>query len=139
MHTIVRPATSLDTAFVFSSWLRSLRPHAPMLKTLFMRGQHALIESIIRRPGTQVSVLCLEEAPETILGWICWSKGTAHYVYVKADFRCMGFATRLLEATTGLDSVSYTHRTPAVRFFGRYAPVYDPYILLTDYTRFANV
>ena len=119
-----------DLAFVYSSWLKSLRPHSSVYKYLFFKGQHALITRILQAPKTVVTVCTLPDTPDVILGWVCCQPGVVHYVYVKADFRQMGLASTLLHAAlTPIVDLVYTHYTPAVKYFVRYTANYDPYLL----------
>jgi hypothetical protein len=130
LATHVRDMVDTDVSFVYSSWLKSLRPHSKVLKYLFFLGQHRLIESLLARPGVSVGVICLDESPEVILGWICHEFGIVHYLYVKSEFRRLGLANKMLQDRKLTDDgVAYTHHTPAVQFFNKINAVYDPYLL----------
>lgn len=110
---IVRDATDTDASFVFSSWLRSYSesPFARGLRRrVFFERHHRLIEELLRRPSVTVRVAALASDPVVLLGWCAGEPGTLHYVYVKAAWRGIGIARRLVGEIPGGVRV-YSHRT----------------------------
>jgi hypothetical protein len=58
------------------------------------------------------SVLCAvsKDDPDQIFGWVCYAPDKIlHYIYVKHPFRDLGIANKLLELSTGTDTVTFTH------------------------------
>lgn len=115
LYTVRKP-TSADTPFIFSGWLESYANSSPLTvnipKTLFFDGHRALITPLLS--NAQVVVACLPDDPGVLLGFACGEPvdGLLHYVYVKAAFRRMGVATRLVDALgIKVGACSCTHWT----------------------------
>lgn len=112
-----RPATSEDTGFVFSSWLKSYR-NAPqsrlMLNNIYFQNQHDIIEDILKKSVVMIAVN--EQDPSQIFGYIVYEKPSMlHYVYVKYTYRKMGIARLLFQHAELLNPIIITHqprRTP---------------------------
>jgi len=109
---IVRPySPENDTAFVFSSWLRSYRfslQTKDIPTAFYYRCHHKLIEDILERPDVRISVACLQTDPSLIFGWACFEGPVLHYIFVKPPYRRLGIAKTLVR----LSSMKYyTHQT----------------------------
>jgi GNAT superfamily N-acetyltransferase len=62
----------------------------------------------------QVTIACVEEAEDEILGWLCWEDAdptVLHYLYVKGPYRHKGVAKYLLEPVLDRHNVVMTHWT----------------------------
>ena len=94
---------------VRTQWKRTLTPKHPfagrvhaglgyMLPELWARACHAVIDDLMRRG--QCEVVCDEESPEVILGWVCWDthgdEVRVHYVYTSPKVRRRGLGRFLL-------------------------------------------
>lgn len=143
-HLLIRPGRPEDANFLFNSWLKSYRRSwfaQRIPNDVFYAQQHLVIEDILNRPLTRVSVITPAGDPDTICGYAVTEAidGAAskaaivHYVYVKETFRKLGLATRLLQAAgVGADAqiVFLSHIT------SHFAPlaekrgyVYNPFVL----------
>lgn len=118
-------------AFVSKSWLASFRSSdwaGPVPNNLFEQVYADAIRQLLER-GAQVLVACNPDAPDHVLGWICFERTrddrpVVHYMYTKSLFRRRGVARSLL-AAAGIDPKArffYTYRTERARLFpgGRY-------------------
>lgn len=118
----IRPSTKEDVSFVMDSWLRSFRksPYSGVVpRNLYVQVYSECIRQLLAR-GARLMVACNPEAPEQILGFICYeSPGVLHYVYVKELYRDSGIAKSLV-AYAGLDrkTMRYTFRTFGSRWLG---------------------
>jgi len=87
-----------DEAFIFQTWLQGLY-HGNSLFNLidhdiYFTNYRKVIESLLKT--AQVSVACLKDDPEIILGYSI-SQGTKlHWVHVKEAWRKIGIAKELL-------------------------------------------
>lgn len=121
----IRPAEPGDHAFIFRSWLMGayhgnragkgvrVPVGAPgdylgsIDQDAFMKGYHKYIESMLT--GATVSVACLRENPDVILGFSVSSGPVLHWVFVKPDWRKIGIARDLvpqyIETVTGFSRV----------------------------------
>jgi GNAT superfamily N-acetyltransferase len=132
----IRSHTLTDLALVFSSWLRSMPPARDVSRDVHFRGQHALIEAILARPGALLRVACVPDDPEVILGWACVEHAPhdasghpslVHFAYVKDAFRRRGIARALLADVA--PRCRYTHRPHSVDVHAlhlAHVAVYDP-------------
>lgn len=136
---VLRAFESADTAFLFSSWLKSYRD-APAVagipNSLYYAGQHALIERLLGQSA--VIVACSSEDPSQIMGYGVGrlSNGPTghaalHWLYVKHPFRGFGIAKAIEGAlVAGATTVSYTHRVKACDRLMRSRPyVFNPFLL----------
>jgi ribosomal protein S18 acetylase RimI-like enzyme len=131
---LLRPGTVEDHGRVFSDWLHSFWDTAKgrMPKTVFMGGQHRVVEQLLNR--ARIVVLSPTDAPNHIIGWavgehlggVC----VLHYAYVKKEYRHLGFAQRLVaELKTGCDSIQHTHETKAAEgLLTRLGSTFNPFI-----------
>lgn len=123
----LRPGREGDLPLVYHSWLHTLREASPwdvLSRTVYFRGQHAVIENILARAGLVVAAL--EDDPDQILGYAVAEPGVLHWVYVKSLFRRYGVARALLAELDLPSPVVYTHKTKwCARLFKN--GVYDPF------------
>lgn len=109
----IRRAIAGDFNFIMNSWTESYRrspfaKHIP--KYTFHTNHHDLMEAAI----DQSNVLCAvsKDNPDQIFGWVCFEPTETkilHYIYVKHPFRDLGIARKLLEQSTGTESITFTH------------------------------
>ena len=110
----LRPATPDDRGYIIDSWLQSFRgsPFAQRLPSdvYWSRyGQAGLVEDLVGQASLVVA--CLPDDPTYIYGWLCAQRGGClHYVFVRHDFRRMGFASRLVGVVEP-EIVTVTHMT----------------------------
>lgn len=138
----IRPATSEDVSFLFSSWLKSLRDSGVASRgisnTIFFEGQHKLIEKILQ--NASVHVACSVDNPAQLYGYIVAEKiegiFVMHYIYVKHTFRRMGIGQALLNSfshDSGAASCA-THLTRmGERLLVKYNFIYHPYLIMLNY------
>lgn len=130
----VRPATEADQGRIYSDWLHSHWDTAKgrMPKTVYMSGQHRLIEDLLKK--SMCVVACTEEAPDHIIGWASGERrngiAVLHYVYVKKEYRMLGFGRRLVDfITEDCSGRQHTHETkPAEAFIRSLGSTFNPYI-----------
>lgn len=97
----VRAANLGDRAYVIETWLQSYRdsvfasrlPHDVYWSRF---GHVGLVEDTLER--VPVTVLCMPDEPAFIYGWACAGGGRLEYVFVRHDFRRLGFGTELLRS-----------------------------------------
>lgn len=135
---VLRERRESDDAMIIDSWLRSglqypvftpecgrppirLRPpHGLLLST-----NRTILQKIL--PSTSVSVLCDPEDSDHIIGWICYEKDCLHFIFVKFNFRRLGFANELMKGASLPDECQVSWRTPALNFFKKYSWTWNPY------------
>ena len=108
---VERPGLESDVPFVFSTWLRGLRPELAEMRTDdFHALQHQRIERLLA--SNHLVVLHPEGSPAVIAAWAVLDPGQdiAHYVHVRNEYRGKGCAKRLLAGRTIV-----THMTKAAR------------------------
>lgn len=98
----VRPAKDSDKAFILATFLRgvyygdswfSLIP-----KDIFMNNYKYIAEDLLSNPNTIVTIACLPEDPDVILGYSILGKyyQRLDWVYVKSAWRRKGIAKALV-------------------------------------------
>ena len=119
---LIRPGTTDDRPFVFSTTLRGLldaTPHTAAPDT-YHSGQ-LMLERTFERTHVLL-VACVPEYPETILGYVLVCGDVLVSIVVKGAFREMGLGRALIEAL-GVGPTYYAFRVPAlVQFLRRVAP-----------------
>lgn len=139
----IRQATPDDLRFVRDSWFESYRRggFAPEIGfDLFSEGQRRLIDHLTDvedRPAI-IRVAYALNAPDEILGWICWEHATdgnqqvLHYVYVKNAYRKMGIAEGLIDRAKNSHGFKfYSHQTRAgIQLAKKYGFRYNPYFTM---------
>jgi hypothetical protein len=135
-EVVVRPMVETDRSFVLATWLNSYRHGAPATRKLstdlYYRHHHPLAEAALTR--STVSVACLPDTPNVILGYLIVEGPVIHFAYVKQAFRRMRVLSQLLDDSTlppDLADVAVTHGTH--NFFdwlhAKYpACVFNPYL-----------
>jgi hypothetical protein len=123
---LVRPGTQADESFIFATWLQGLRHGNELYKLIeadtYYRQYHRVIESILNAPGVKVSVACLKESPDVILGYAVHRGDALHWVHVKKAWRGIGIAKSLappnLKTVTHVNrlGVSYVNNHPGLVF-----------------------
>jgi len=114
---LIRPAKPEDVKFIMSSWKQSWRvcPWAGCIRNdRFYDDIRATIEGLLGR-GATLTVACISEQPDAILGWLCSEvlpDGTCavHYTYTKDPYLRMGIGAKLVEAAPGTKPGLYTFR-----------------------------
>jgi GNAT superfamily N-acetyltransferase len=140
----IRKATEADVAFIFSSWLKSMRNSGysyGVPNVTFYAEHHKVLERLLK--SCEVYVACDEANVADIYGYICAERVDGffvmHFAYVKHTYRRLGIGTMLLNAFQHDASTAalYTHMTKIGRLLeAKYNLVYNPYIALTpDYRK----
>lgn len=90
----------LDIPFIMSTWLRGLRYGNPWFhlieKNVYYKVYKAVIESILSKETTSVTIACLKDDPEVILGFCVYDGPRLHWVHVKQAWRNIGIARALV-------------------------------------------
>jgi ribosomal protein S18 acetylase RimI-like enzyme len=133
----IRVATETDKPFIFSNWLRHYKNRSYFAKrirnSIFYKWHHLVIEKILDRPNTLSLIAHPPEEPEVILGFMiseAWPDGSViHFVYIKPQFKKMGIAKKLFEASKLQETQFFTHWTFDVDELTQKLPnlTYDPY------------
>lgn len=117
---VIRQGTEDDFPFILNSWLKShceskiLSPYLP--REMYFHLHHPILEAILARPTTKISMAVNTEDPTLIYGYCVYeilkSANVFHYVYVKRAFNGFGIATDLINSMPfKLDNVYVTHLT----------------------------
>lgn len=86
-------STLLKGIYYGDSWF-SLIP-----KDIFMSNYHPHIERLLSAPGVDVTIACLGEDPDVIIGYSVTTNTILHYVFCKRSWRKIGVAKLLLPQT----------------------------------------
>lgn len=91
-----------DKNFVLATFLRGLYYGNSWFnlvpKDIFMKEYKVIAEALISNSNTFISIACLKEDPDVILGYSILSSNfnTIHWVYVKSNWRRNGIGSSLL-------------------------------------------
>ena len=135
---IMRMRRETDDAMIIDSWLRSglqypiFTPECgrPPIR---LRPPHGLLLSTNRTflqkilPSTSVAVLCDPEDKDHIIGWICYEEDCLHFIFVKFNFRRLGFGNELMKKADLPEECQVSWRTPALNFFKNHEWTWNPY------------
>lgn len=107
---IYRAAVPADIPFVYATFLHGLRfgnaRFKRMTKAQFYKAYHDKLTTILADPDTTVTLACLQDDPNEILGYSVTAPDTLHCIYVKKVFRHSGIGQNLLPYP--LKRVSFT-------------------------------
>lgn len=135
----LRPALDNDKAFIKKSWVNSFGVSdfaKPIQKQIYRSHHSTIVEHLLQK--SQTMILCNKEEEEEILSFVTYRKlpqmFIIDYIYTKAPYRKMKFASYLLaKITNQLDDdtiVFHTHETnPWKSFKNALKSEYDPYLL----------
>jgi hypothetical protein len=122
----IRSPTAEDCPFIFATWLRGLRYGNELFglieSDIYFEKYHEIIQKILTSPGVQVSIACLKDQPDVILGYSVFTGNRLHWVHVKSAWRNIGIARELVPSNTKLVShvtkvgASILKAHPSVRF-----------------------
>lgn len=130
---VIRPFTEFDLSFIFATWLRGLYYGNSWFreidKDLFMENYHRVVEAILARPTVEVSVACLKDDPNTILGYVVLerTRQTLHWAFVKEVWRRFGIAKKLIDDQAAITSV--THLTSVGRSLKPEQIKFNPFLV----------
>jgi hypothetical protein len=126
MKVVLRQATADDTSFIYSSWLKSYRNTQKHVNSeTYFKGQHDLITLLLN--NSSVIVICPEDDPESIVGYMVYSDDVLHWIYVKSVFRNLGMAKTLMSVFPNGEPKQFSHFTPAVYFLLKESCTFNPY------------
>ena len=98
-HFEIRSSYESDRNFIYSTWLRGLYYGNDWFKEIpsdiFYKNYQLVIDEILKRPKTQISITCLIDDKDVILGYSVFEESTLHYIFVKDSWRKMGIAKML--------------------------------------------
>jgi GNAT superfamily N-acetyltransferase len=101
-----------DVGFILSTMPKSVFYGAPIRpsgnKREWFDEFFLYLKDLLGQPDTLVTIACLDESPETIIGYSIISGVRLHYVYVKSDFRRQGVGRMLAQ---GFESVEEKNLT----------------------------
>lgn len=98
----IRDAKESDKAFVLATFLRGLYHDSSWFslipKRIFMTNYHPVAEAIVNSPKYVIKVACLQDDPDTIIGYSILAADYTGivWVFVKKKWRLNGIATTLL-------------------------------------------
>lgn len=135
----IRPMRDGDMEFVKSSWLKNYKNSSSFAKRIthdvFFKWHGAIVDSILARPQTEILIATLPDEEGVILGFFVVEKQglsrVAHYLFVRREWRKLGLARALIEAS-GDSAFVFTHWTDPMDSISNRKDitlVYDPYRL----------
>lgn len=93
-----------DYNFIVSTWLIGLRHgndwFSEIRKDAYYEYYHAVITAMLKKPNMIVSVACLKDDPEVILGYSVHHDNVLDWVHVKGAWRHIGIAKGLVPTNT---------------------------------------
>lgn len=121
-----RSANANDKNFIFATWLRGLKYgndwYNEIDSATYFSVYHQVLEAVLAKPDTKVTVSCLKDDPEVVLGYSVHTSDKLHWIFVKKAWRSIGIAKSLIPANiktvTHLTTVgkSILKKYPEVKF-----------------------
>lgn len=126
-----RPYLPEDRNFVLSCWLRGLYYgntfFSEIPKDIFMKHYHAVLEKFLTSPQVTITVACLIDDPQVILGYsvtrTVQDKKVLDWVFIKTAWRQIGIARSLVPP----DVQVVTHLTKVGRAIKPAHVTYNPF------------
>lgn len=127
---MVRQGVPDDAAFIYSTWLKSLRYGNSWFELIdqdtYFKKYHDIIEAILSKPETDIRVACLKEDPSVILGYSILRDNNVDWVFVKKAWRNIGIAKSLVPEN--INVVTHMTKVGLSIFKKRKGMRFDPFI-----------
>lgn len=124
-----RKSTSTDLGFIYSSWLQGLYYGNDWFRQIdqekYFDFYHQVVEKILFNPGTLVTVACLNEDQDVILGYSVVRKNILDWVFVLPAWRKLGIATHLIPKEIN----TVTHLTKVGKSLKPKEWKFDPFLI----------
>lgn len=122
-----RTATSDDSNFIYATWLQGLYHgnsfYRQIDKESYYRNYRRVLDSILAK--SKITIVCLNEDPTVILGFVVYDREVLHWVFVKPVWRTNGIAKSLIPQ--GITKV--THLTTAGKAAKPKKWAFDPFLI----------
>lgn len=127
---MIRESVESDRPFILATWLKGLKFGSIWYKLIddkiYYRVYHAVIETLLNKPGVVVKVACLKEDPQVILGYGVFENNKIHWVQVKKAWRNIGIARSLVPKEANV----ITHTTDiGISIFTKKGWTFNPFLL----------
>lgn len=129
MEVNIRPFLASDKPFLFSTMLRGLYHGNSFYNEIEQDAFYANYSNVVERllERATVSVACLPDEPDVILGYAITTPGVLHYCFTKHAFRHQGIQ-RKLWADAKIKSCSHlTHSVMPIKLLKQW--VFNPFLL----------
>lgn len=107
LDVTVRPPEPADINFLLSTMLKGLyygsKFWALVDQEAFFSNYEPFIKNLMLK--SQISIACLDDDQDVILGWSIYSGETLHFVFVKKSYRKLGIGSLLFPE--GITTVSH--------------------------------
>lgn len=107
----LRPGLKTDEPFIYASWIKGVfysdGKHRRAHIADFYKYYHDIISKIIESPIAKITIACLQDDDDIILGYSVSEPQTLHWVYVKPAWRGIGLCQDLVPQ----DTATVTHMT----------------------------
>lgn len=121
-----------DRSFVLACWLRGLYYgnsfFSEIPKDIFMKHYHSVLERFIDNPTVTITVACLQDDPQVILGYsvtrMSQGKKVLDWVFIKKAWRQIGIAKSLVPS----DVQVVTHLTKVGKAIKPSGITYNPFL-----------
>jgi hypothetical protein len=117
---IIRPCNPTDKDIVLATWLRGQYWGSDyflnMDQDLYFKRYGDYVKALICKPGTQIDCAVLADAPEVVIGYICYNDQTLYWSYTKRDYRKQGIFNILIK---NMDFTEFSGHTRAGLAIGK--------------------
>jgi len=123
---VLRAGLEGDRAYVLDAWIRGYRSSDFGLRlppdVYYSRfGHSGLVEHLL--DSGDLTVACMHDSPDFILGFAVSRPGLLHYVCVKQDFRRSGVGRTLLDSCCREEAIRTTHVTKDFQLLAGARPI----------------
>lgn len=95
----IRESYESDRNFIYSTWLRGIYFGNDWFheipSDIYYKNYQLVLDEILKRPKLTISIACLADDKDVILGYIVYEQTVIHYIFVKESWRKMGIAKKL--------------------------------------------
>ena len=119
-----------DHSFIFESWHNGLKNANSWFKDIpemvFKERFGNYYQNIFDRPGLEISIACLPDAEDVILGYIVYENKNIYWIYVKHSWRKMKIATSLFNKE--INQCGRFLTTAGKILADKYGIIYNPFM-----------
>jgi hypothetical protein len=133
---LIRPAEGSDLNFIYVTWVNALWLDVycgrGLKKSAFRAKYLTIIDSILADPESKILVACDPNDPFVIYGYLVAKPPTAHFTFIKSQFRKLGIAKSLFLSLKC--SGASTHWTSRLKPIAKKYPelTYHPHLLFQE-------
>lgn len=112
-----RPIRDTDVNFILATWLKTYKYSGDLPARVRDSEYFSTYEPILKEllSRATVTVACLIDDPDVVIGYVCYEPEMLHWVHVKESWRNLGLAKLLVVKSGVSETARFTHWTQPMK------------------------